>query len=95
MLELRLPQRKGHVRGFLGGPVVKNPPSNAGDVDSIPGRGTKIPRATGHMSPRATTTELMRLNVRARVLQTVESTCSGARATTREEKTRTPQQALQ
>ena len=25
---------------LVGGPVVKNPPSNAGDVGSIPGRGT-------------------------------------------------------
>ena len=24
-------------KGFLGGSVVKNPPANAGDVDSIPG----------------------------------------------------------
>ena len=30
---------------FPGGPVVKNPPSNAGDGGSIPGRGTKIPHA--------------------------------------------------
>ena len=28
-----------------GGPVVKNPPSNSGDVGSIPGLGTKIPYA--------------------------------------------------
>ena len=28
---------------FPGGPVVKNPPSNAGDVGSVPGQGTKIP----------------------------------------------------
>ena len=32
---------------FPGGPMVKNPPSNAGDAGSIPGRGTKIPHATG------------------------------------------------
>ena len=32
---------------FSGGPVVKNPPSNAGDVGSIPGWGTKIPCAMG------------------------------------------------
>ena len=30
---------------FPGGPVVKNPPSSAGDVGSIPGRGIKIPHA--------------------------------------------------
>ena len=38
---------------FPGGPVVENPPSNAGDVDSIPGRGTKIPHAAGQLSPHA------------------------------------------
>ena len=32
---------------FLGDPVVKNPPSNAGDAGSIPGQGTKIPHSTG------------------------------------------------
>ena len=30
---------------FSSGPVVKNPPSNAGHVGSIPGQGTKIPLA--------------------------------------------------
>ena len=42
---------------FPGGPVVKNPPSNAGDVGSIPGWGTKIPRAAGQLSLCATTRE--------------------------------------
>ena len=32
-------------RDFPGAPVVKNLPSNAGHVGSIPGRGTKIPHA--------------------------------------------------
>ena len=45
------------VRGFLGGPVVKNSPSNAGDAGSIPGRGTKIPHATEQLSPCTTTTK--------------------------------------
>ena len=54
-------------RDFPGGPVVKNPPSNAGDVGSIPGQGTKIPHATGQLSLSATTTELTCLNERARV----------------------------
>ena len=36
-----------------GGPVLKNPPSNARDVSSIPGLGTKIPYATGQLSYRA------------------------------------------
>ena len=38
---------------FPGGPVVKNPPSSAGDVDLIPGRGNKIPHAVGQISPCA------------------------------------------
>ena len=37
--------------------MVKNPPSNVGDVGSIPGRGTKIPHAAGQLSPSATTRE--------------------------------------
>ena len=47
---------------FPGGPMVRNPPSNAGDAGSIPGRGTRIPHAAGQPSSRATTTELARLN---------------------------------
>ena len=31
--------------------MIKNPPSNAGDVGSTPGPGTKIPHATGQLSP--------------------------------------------
>ena len=38
---------------FPGGPVVKNPPSNAGGVGSILGQGTKIPHAAGQLNPRA------------------------------------------
>ena len=45
---------------FPGGPGVKNPPPNAGDAGLILGRGTKIPHATGQLSPCATTTELVR-----------------------------------
>ena len=83
--------------GFSGGPMVKNPPSNAGDTGSIPGPGTKIPHATGQLSPCTTTTELVVcLNERARVLQTTEPTRSGAhmpqlespRSTTREKPAR-------
>ena len=47
---------------FPGGPVVKNPPYNAGDAGSIPGQETKIPHAVGQLNPRATTTELAHLN---------------------------------
>ena len=39
---------------FPGGPVIKNMPCNKGDVGSIPGQGTKIPRAVEQLSPRAT-----------------------------------------
>ena len=52
-----------------GGPVVKNPPSNAGDAGSIPGRGTKIPHATGQLSLRASTREPSRCNERSRMPQ--------------------------
>ena len=44
-------------RDFLGGPVVKNLPSNAGDGGSIPGGGTKNPYATGQLSLCASTRE--------------------------------------
>ena len=47
---------------FPGGPVVQNPPYNAGDAGLIPGQGTKIPHAAGQLSLCATTTELARLN---------------------------------
>ena len=43
--------------------MVKNPPSNAGDMGSIPGWGARIPHAAGQLSPRAAT---------------IEPTCSGA-----------------
>ena len=59
--------------------MVKNPPSNAGDVGSIPGRGTKISHAGGQLSPRATATEPVHLNERAREPQTAEPMYSGAR----------------
>ena len=67
-------------------------PSNAGDAGSIPGRGTKIPHAVGQLSPRGTTTELMRLNKRAHMSQTTEPTHPGARTPQLErEKIHTPQ----
>ena len=67
--------------------MVKNPPSNAGDVGSIPGRGTKIPHAAGQLSPHAT-------NYRAHVLWSPSTTArerKNVHTTTREEKTRTAQ----
>ena len=44
---------------LLGGPVVKNPPYNARDMGLIPHQGTNIPHATGQLSQRSPTTELM------------------------------------
>ena len=38
-------------RDFPGGPVVKNLTSNAADVGSIPGQGTKITCAVEQLSP--------------------------------------------
>ena len=35
--------------------MVKNPPSNAGDHDSIPGQGTKRPHTAGQLSLRVIT----------------------------------------
>ena len=40
-----------------GSPVVKNVPSNAGDVGLIPGRETKIPHAMEQLSPGTATPE--------------------------------------
>ena len=53
--ELWTKAKQEHFQGFPGGPVVKNPPSSAGDVRLIPGWETKIPHAT--VSPHATTRE--------------------------------------
>ena len=50
---------KEMVRDFPGGPVVKNLPSKAGDADSIPGQGTKVPCVTGHLSLHTTTRDPM------------------------------------
>ena len=37
--------------------MVKNPPSYAGNVDSIPGQGTKMPHDVGQLRPCATAGE--------------------------------------
>ena len=47
---------KKSSQDFPGGPVVKNPRTNAGDTDSTPGWG-KIPHAVGQLSPCTPTTE--------------------------------------
>ena len=66
------------VWDFPGCPVVKNPPSSAGDPDSIPGQGTKIPHAAGQRSLRTTANELVRLNERVHVPQKLQSPRSRA-----------------
>ena len=43
------------IEGFLGGPVVMNPPANAGDTGSIPGPG-RSHMLQGKLSLRAATT---------------------------------------
>ena len=55
--EINLSCEKCTPRDFPGCPVVKNPPSDAGDMGSIPARGTKIPCATWQLSVCATTRE--------------------------------------
>ena len=45
--------------------MVKNPPSNAGDVSLIPGEGTKILHALGQISVCVATTEPMYHNWRS------------------------------
>ena len=47
--------------GFPGGPVVENPAVNARDMGLIPDRETKIPHATGQLSPRDLEPELCRM----------------------------------
>ena len=44
--------------------MVENLPSNAGDMGSIPGQGTKIRYASGQLSPCATTREARALQLR-------------------------------
>ena len=46
-----------HDKDFPGNLVFKNLPSNAGDKGLIPGQETKIPHATGQLSPRTPTRE--------------------------------------
>ena len=45
------------MQDFSVGPVVRNPPCNAGDMGSVPDWGTKIPHATGQLSLCAITAE--------------------------------------
>ena len=59
-------------RDFPGGPVVKNLPSNAGDVGLILDQGTKIPWGNW--------THMPLLKKQCACATTAEPTCSGARA---------------
>ena len=43
-------KKRTYSGDFPGGPVVKNPPFNAGNLGWIPGLGTKIPHALGQLS---------------------------------------------
>jgi len=45
------------VWDFPGGPGITNPPPNVRDMGLIPGRGTKLPHATGELSLCSTTGE--------------------------------------
>ena len=44
------PGSESYRSHFPGGPVVKIPLCNAGDVGTIPGQGTKMPHAAGQLS---------------------------------------------
>ena len=64
---------------FPGDPVLKNPPSNAGDAGAISGGGTKFPHSTGQLeSPRVTT--------RSPCTVTRESVCGNEDLSTAKEK---------
>ena len=45
-----VPLSRESSKDFPGGPVIKNPPCDAEDTGSAPGRGTKIPHATEQLS---------------------------------------------
>ena len=49
--------KAGRGGDCLGGPTVKNPPSDAGDTGSIPGAETKVPHALEQLNLSATTRE--------------------------------------
>ena len=50
---------KKKKRDLPGGPVVKNPPFNAGEMGSFPGCGTRVPYTMEQLSLSSTTTEPM------------------------------------
>ena len=51
IIKVVLMQKLRNLMGFPGGPVVENPPANAGDMGSIPGPGRfQATQPTGHNS---------------------------------------------
>ena len=67
----RLPELKDSLGDLPGGSVIKNPPSNAEDVGSIPGRGTKIPHAPGQLSFSViTNTQCSQINTLTKKIKT-------------------------
>ena len=53
--------------------MLKNLPSNAGDVGSIPGQATNIPHALGQLSPNTTTREVGVLQQRPSTAKTKQN----------------------
>ena len=75
---LQFPQFKCRSWDFPGGPVVKNPPCNVGDLGSLPWRGTKTPHATERLShnqrlcaPQQRAPELVQPQINKYILETV------------------------
>ena len=73
-------QQEDQCEDFSGSLVVKNSPSNAGELGSNPGGGTKIPHATGQLSLGTTSTELARSRAHVPQLEcpcaaTIEPAC--------------------
>ena len=64
-----------HLGNFLSGSVVKNLPCNAGDLGSIPGRGSKAPHTSEELSLCVATTEQLSPNT-----TTTEPAGPGARS---------------
>ena len=58
-------------KDFPRGPVANNLPCNAGDAESIPDWGTKIPHATEQLSLYIVTTELVHSGVRFTAVEPV------------------------
>ena len=54
---LPLKEQECEVQDFLGGPMVKNLPCNAGNMSLSPGQGTRTSHASGQLNSHATTEE--------------------------------------